>query len=156
MLLMPFWKSSLSKGFRLLPAILVLLLSACSSTKTVSNIEHVVTTEAMYLRGVFNWWEIDERYRLVESKLKVYSTTVNLIADGQPYDFKIADKNWTPGLSCGALPGKGQVSLDSKINAFCDANSENFKFTPEETGVFRFILDFSHLTPRLTIVREGS
>lgn len=130
------------------------VITGCSTTKTVSNIDHVVSKEAMYLRGVFNWWEARETFRLLDANNKVFTTTVNLIADGQPYDFKIADKNWTPELSCGALPGKGEITLNSEQVVFCNANSDNFKFTPQETGIFRFKMDFSHLTPRLTINRE--
>lgn len=148
---------SVKHGVKLLSlAAIAMLSSGCSSTKTVSNIDQVVSVEPMYLRGVFNWWEADEKYRLQETEKKVFSTIVNLVADGQPYDFKVADQSWTPGLSCGSLPGQQSVSLNSAKVAFCDGTSENFQFTPDETGDFRFSMDFTHFTPRLLIERMSN
>lgn len=50
---------------------------------------------SMYLRGVFNWWEVNETFKLLPNSDDSYAATIELIADGQPYDFKVADNNWS-------------------------------------------------------------
>lgn len=108
----------------------------------------------MYLIGNFTWWEADENYRLTEQGKDIYMADVELIADGQPYDFKFADKHWTPGYSCGnTLKNQGSpLSIGRVMLAECFEPKGNFQFTPAETGIYRFVIDFSDAgSPKVSV-----
>ena len=124
-------------------AILSSLLSGCATNVIDSFIkEH--NHEGLYLRGVFSWWEADEKYKLIELSGQVYSTTIELIADGQPYDFKFADSNWTPGMNCGYANETDKVIVVGvPVRSNCESTDENFRFTPIETGTFEFTINFN-------------
>lgn len=120
------------------------VLSGCSTTFELPL--QTINYDGLYLRGVFTWWEADENYRVQKVGDDLYMATARLIADGQPYDFKFADENWTPGLACGPANYDGEsvsLSLGKKEEAGCDNPKANFKFTPDETNVFEFYIDFS-------------
>ena len=98
------------------------LLGGCSTTFIDELMpETELNYQEMYVRGVFTWWEADENYRLKKVDEHVFAANAKLIADGQPYDFKFADENWTPGMSCGSASGNShvQVSLSDKMLANC-------------------------------------
>lgn len=128
------------------------LLSGCA-TNVIDGFIKEQNYDGLYLRGVFSWWEADDRYKLVESADQVYSTTIELIADGQPYDFKFADADWTPGMNCGYASKSGQViTIDNVVKANCDSTDKSFRFTPVETGTFQFSIDFSGFgMPKVTV-----
>ena len=131
------------------------LITGCSTT-FIDEIMPEANYDEMYLRGVFTWWEADENYRLQAEGGKVFSSSAKLIADGQPYDFKFADENYTPGTSCGSPLGiqNMDITLDATVIADCDNPQGNFKFTPEVTGTYRFTLDVTDkLAPRVTITK---
>ncbi|MGJ8682712.1 hypothetical protein [Paraglaciecola sp.] len=118
-------------------------LSGCATTAIETFIQEK-NYDGLYLRGVFSWWEADEKYKLIEVSKQKYSTTIELIADGQPYDFKFADANWTPGYNCGFQDNEDQViKVGKQVNADCETDDENFRFTPTETGTYEFVIDFS-------------
>ena len=124
-------------------AILAVLLSGCA-TNVIDNFIKEKNYDELYLRGVFSWWEADEKYKLIEQANSVYSTSIELIADGQPYDFKFADSNWTPGMNCGYASEKDKVIVVGvAVSANCETTDENFRFTPTETGTYQFTIDFS-------------
>ncbi|MFT4808025.1 MAG: hypothetical protein ACI9LX_001350 [Paraglaciecola sp.] len=133
-------------------AILTSLLSGCA-TNVIESFIKEQNYDGLYLRGVFSWWEADEKYKLVEKSDKVYSTSIELIADGQPYDFKFADSSWTPGMNCGyANEADKIIVVGSSVRANCETTDENFRFTPTETGTFKFIIDFSGFdAPKVSI-----
>ncbi|GAA0860023.1 hypothetical protein GCM10009114_35660 [Aliiglaciecola litoralis] len=120
------------------------LLSGCSTTFVEQILEK--DYESFYLRGVFTWWEADENYRLELVEGKLFKASVKLIADGQPYDFKFADKNYTPGYDCGSPIGtEGKVLMTgTRALSSCENPGGNFQFTPEETGKYDFFIDFSN------------
>ncbi|MCF2947194.1 hypothetical protein L0668_03685 [Paraglaciecola aquimarina] len=119
------------------------LLSGCASTAIETFIQEK-DYSGLYLRGVFSWWEADEKYKLVEIANNTYSTNIELIADGQPYDFKFADADWTPGFNCGYRNTRDQiVAVGNTVSADCESTDENFRFTPAETGTYKFTIDFS-------------
>lgn len=120
------------------------LLSGCSTTFVEQILEK--DYESFYLRGVFTWWEADENYRLKFVDGKVYKTSVKLIADGQPYDFKFADENYTPGYDCGSPIGTGGkvMKIDKPTLSSCENPGGNFQFTPDETGTYDFFIDFTN------------
>lgn len=134
-------------------AMLVSLLSGCA-TNVIDNFIKEKNYDGLYLRGVFSWWEADEKYKLVELSDRVYSTSIELIADGQPYDFKFADANWTPGMNCGyASESDRMIVVGDTVKSNCDTTDENFRFTPTETGTFKFIIDFSGFgAPKVSII----
>lgn len=132
------------------------LLSGCATNVIDSFIEEK-SYDGLYLRGVFSWWEADEKYKLIETSSQSYSTTIELIADGQPYDFKFADANWTPGMNCGYASASEQIIQEGQIiRSNCDSTDENFRFTPNETGVFEFTIYFGGFgSPKVSINRLG-
>jgi len=133
-------------------AIWASLLSGCA-TNVIDSFSKEQNYDGLYLRGVFSWWEADEKYKLLELSDRVYSTTIELIADGQPYDFKFADANWTPGMNCGyANESDRVIVVGDSVRSNCDTTDENFQFTPTETGVFRFTIDFIGFgAPKVTV-----
>lgn len=98
----------------------------------------------MYLRGVFNWWEADPSYKFtrkgVDNNEAAWSVDVELIADGQPYDFRLSDANWTPSQSCGGKYKGQPVMLGTTVYLACEQGSENLQFTPSSTGMYRFVI----------------
>ena len=127
-------------------------ISGCA-TNVIDNFIKEQNYDGLYLRGVFSWWEADEKYKLLELSDQVYSTTIELIADGQPYDFKFADSNWSPGMNCGYADETDQVIVvGTTVRSNCESTGENFRFTPKESGSFKFIIDFSGFgAPKVSI-----
>ena len=84
---------------------------------------------------------------------QVYSTNIELIADGQPYDFKFADSNWTPGMNCGYASKSDQIIvIGNTVRSNCETTDENFRFTPKVSGHFMFTIDFSGFgAPKVTV-----
>ena len=124
-------------------AILSTLLSSCA-TNVIDSFIKEKNYDGLYLRGVFSWWEADEKYKLVERSDQVFSTSIELIADGQPYDFKFADTHWTPGMNCGyANESEKVIVVGDHVKSNCESTDENFRFTPTQTGTFQFTINFS-------------
>ncbi|MGS2720953.1 hypothetical protein [Paraglaciecola aestuariivivens] len=138
-----------------LPLVFVVsLLSGCASN-VIDNLISEQDYDGLYLRGVFTWWEADEKYKLVEVSSQLYATQIALIADGQPYDFKFADENWTPGMNCGYANNSSRiVTEDDLVSADCDTVDQNFRFTPQESGTFEFSIDFNGFgSPKVLVKR---
>ena len=89
-------------------------------------------SDSLYLRGQFAWWDALPDYKVKKVETGLYRTEVKLKADGQPYEFKFGDANWSSGTNCGYLSEKEDenVKLDQPVNANCSAVFENFRFTP--------------------------
>ncbi|GGW96358.1 hypothetical protein [Alteromonas halophila] len=122
---------------------LFVILSGCSSSTNFPipgvNDSPDIQFNKLYLRGVFNWWEATSSFNFQQSSTGWY-VDVELIADGQPYDFRVSDANWTPAQTCGAkYPGQ-PVNTDSVIYIVCNPGEKNLQFTPSTTGVYRFTL----------------
>ncbi|MCU7553623.1 hypothetical protein OCL06_03290 [Alteromonas sp. ASW11-19] len=138
---------------------MMLTLSACSSTGSISvpgmSSEPDIAFSELYLRGVFNWWEASPDYQFTQGN-GGWQVDVELIADGQPYDFKVSDENWSPAQSCGGKYKGQPVSLNSTSYLVCAGDSETLQFTPTETGTYRFtIMAASGNEIRLLITRRG-
>ena len=136
--------------------LLILFISCCSSTtkENEGSSEPSFDYGTLFLRGSFSWWEADENFKVNEVSKGVYRVIVELVADGQPYDFKFADKGWTNGLSCGFLDKEDDeiISLGKKVSVNCYTLVDNFIFIPEESGKYIFSIDFSGWgDPRLTV-----
>ncbi|WP_088329281.1 hypothetical protein [Lacimicrobium sp. SS2-24] len=135
--------------------LLILSVTACSSLPQVITPE--APPEELYLRGVFNWWEAEESFKLYKISDRLYSAETELIADGQPYDFRIADADWSKGANCGYAEKATDevIKLNREVGADCYTINNNFKFTPKETGVYQFLIDFSDVdAPRVKIRRR--
>ncbi|WP_051275452.1 hypothetical protein [Aestuariibacter salexigens] len=133
----------------------LVFLSGCSSRIALPQQIEDRNYDNMYLRGVFNWWEADAAYKFTKSGPSQYSVKVQLIADGQPYDFKLADPDWTPGLTCGTDETSDVIEVSDRFRLDCGAEEiGNLRFTPSETGDFLFILDTSSASrPVLSVSR---
>ena len=77
---------------------------------------------------------------------------VKLIADGQPYDFRFADINYTSELNCGAEAPDNPIKQDQEQELVCVSGSHNLQFVPNETGTYRFTL-LPNGSPSLRITR---
>ncbi|MFT5277712.1 MAG: hypothetical protein ACI97K_002024 [Glaciecola sp.] len=131
-------------------------LSACSSraARDLISFEPDKNYQDMYLRGVFNWWEATEQFKLTRVSPDIYTITIELIADGQPYDFKVADASWTPEFNCGFEYAPEQIELDDSVELICEQTSQNIQFVPSDTGLFAFEFDISdNDEPELTVTR---
>ncbi|WP_432455244.1 MULTISPECIES: hypothetical protein [unclassified Agarivorans] len=110
-------------------------------------------TRDVHLRGVFSWWDATPENKLmpVEGKTNVWSATSPvdepLIADGQPYEWKFGDAAWQCGTNFGFLSGEAPIKVGERRELNKCAAFDNFKFTPEEDGVYRFYLDWSGEIP---------
>lgn len=137
-------------------ALCLIGLSACStrSARDLISFEPDKNYKDMYLRGVFNWWEATEQFKLTRVSSDLYTITIELIADGQPYDFKVADANWTPAFNCGFEYAPKRVELSDSVELVCEQTSQNIQFIPSETGMFEFRFDISdNNEPELKIMR---
>lgn len=125
---------------------LSLVLAGCSTTHQIMDMVKVNPEyQNLYLRGSFTWWEADPQFKVQPYADNQYSVAVELVADGQPYEFKFADENWSPGLSCGYKNKEDDevLALGKIVDANCDTPVDNFKFTPPTSGKYLFIIDFS-------------
>lgn len=133
-------------------------LSGCSTT-FIEQVSEPKDYSQLYVRGVFTWWEADENYRLKLDSEGNYVASAKLIADGQPYDFKFADANWSPGLNCGSSLGSQSVEIDltQSLQAECNnpqqaqVDQGSFKFTPKETGTYLFKINFEGNYPVVSV-----
>ncbi|MBO1256795.1 hypothetical protein J3L16_13965 [Alteromonas sp. 5E99-2] len=96
--------------------------------------------QALYLRGTFNWWGVQESFRFVSNGTNSWSARVYLEADGRTEDFKISDPNWSPLQTCGGLDKKVVMVEKIAVKLFCNIQSQNFQFTPHKNGNYEFRL----------------
>jgi len=136
-------KSALLKFIAIFVSLQILAGCASSGSSAIFDQASPKDYSNMYLRGVFNWWESGEDYKLQAIAIDEYSVTIELIADGQPYDFKVADDAWTMTLNCGNRFGAEPMDLNESVELVCASDSLNLQFTPSETGMYTFTLDVS-------------
>lgn len=129
----------------LLVAILAQVIAGCSTVPNNQPQALQDRADFLYLRGSFTWWDIEEHAKVETVAEQVYRATVELVADGQPYQFKFADANWSLGANCGFYATKDEVlSLNDKVRSNCSAKFEPFSFTPKVTGYYDFYIDFTN------------
>ena len=130
-------------------------LSGCAAKVNINPFSNKVEINynEMYLLGIMNWWEPSEPYRLQPESKYYYSVTVELIADGQPYDFKISNDKWNNHLNCGSEYAQQEVLVNVRKPLYCAGDSLNLQFTPQETANYKFLLDTSDPnSPLLTVI----
>jgi hypothetical protein len=132
------------------------VLTGCASSGSADFFKQTPEKDysSMYLRGVFNWWEVNEAFKLLPSSNGMYTITIELIADGQPYDFKVADGNWTMTLNCGNEFAAVAMELNTSVDLVCANDSLNLQFTPSETAMYKFILDGSVNTEPTLVIKK--
>ena len=138
---------------QLVAGVFVLSAAGCATIPYTGSSDSAAFS-SLYLRGTFNWWEVDELYKVKPISAGLYQVTTKLIADGEPYDFKFADGNWTPGLTCGRKVGffsSDKLRVGDQVEADC-TDGENFKFIPLESGQYRFLLNIKNESrPRVSV-----
>ncbi|MBC3766634.1 hypothetical protein H8B19_12160 [Neptunicella marina] len=131
------------------------LLNGCAATSALTDFYQPKSHDDLYLRGGFTWWEADEAFKVEESADNVYSVKTELIADGQPYEFRFVDKDWTEGSNCGYLDKSNQIiEVNVPANTNCNSTNENFRFTPPSSGLYEFSIDFTDEDNPLTLVKK--
>ena len=133
-------------------------LSGCASGSFTSILgaNDNADWNTLYLRGSFTWWEAEAKYQVKKVSQGLYKSSVELVADNQPYDFKFADVHWTPGTRCGYRSKEQDevVMLEKIVKANCDTAADNFKFTPPTSGLYHFyfdVRDIGKLGPQIFI-----
>lgn len=137
----------------------VITLTGCASQGSLLLPEPELSNDYsnMYLIGSFNWWEATETFKLTAKSEYIYSTTVELIADGQPYDFKVSDPRWLDNTNCGRFLSEQIVEVNDEVTLYCAADSGTIKFTPQKTANYTFTLDVSrNKSPRFIITKNTS
>jgi hypothetical protein len=143
------------KSLHVFFATAAVLLTGCAvpSTSELFSSAPEKDYSNLYLRGVFNWWEATEPFKFEPVNEDILAVQIELIADGQPYDFKVADATWSPAYNCGLGLQSMSLTLDQSVELYCFNDSLNLQFTPFETAVYRFELDISNNQyPELTIL----
>ncbi|MCW8093443.1 hypothetical protein [Alteromonas sp. ASW11-130] len=135
----------------------LLTLSGCATQPDSQLPAHTangdIALDELYIRGVFNWWEARENHRLNE-KSRQGTVDVELIADGQPNDFKFSNQYWSPSQTCGGSYAGQIVSTRSTFYLTCGSEAQNLQFTPAEDGIYRFIVsDVGKGELRLSVVQ---
>lgn len=123
--------------------VFLVMLTGCSSSSNfpipgVSSSPEI-QFDTLYLRGVFNWWEATPAFKFKQGSTGWY-VDVELIADGQPYDFRVSNQSWAPGQTCGAKYAGQSVTANNVVYMVCNPGEQNLQFTPNSTGVYRFRL----------------
>ncbi len=120
----------------------IALLTGCSSSGQFplpgASASPEIQFDKLYLRGVFNWWEATPAFKFERGGNRGWFVDVELIADGQPYDFRISNQSWSPGQTCGAKYSGQAVLSNSVVYIECNPGEQNLQFTPSTTGVYRF------------------
>lgn len=134
-----------------------LLVAGCGSTSSAGAGGAKDYSKILYLRGVFTWWDAEEDYKVKKVGDARYMSKAELVADGQPYEFKFADGAWTSGTNCGYKTKEDEViELGKPAKSNCSSAFENFKFTPPENGVYDFYIDFTDpKIPTVTVEKDA-
>ncbi|NMH60616.1 hypothetical protein [Alteromonas ponticola] len=129
---------------RTLGIIALLTLSGCATQSgnqlPSQGSDERIALDELYVRGVFNWWEAKQNHR-VQIKGQQGVVDVELIADGQPNDFKFSNQYWSPSQTCGGSYAGQIVSTRSTLYLTCGANAQTLQFTPSDDGTYRFIIN---------------
>lgn len=137
----------------LLVTAVAVLSAGCASSGSQAN-KHAIETrdlsEFIYLRAVFTWWDAEPEFKVKARSKNVYCANAELVADGEPYEFKFADKEWT--TNCGFLAKEDEVIQPGKRSkSNCQSAFNNFKFTPKETGNYAFCIDVTKDIPEVFV-----
>jgi hypothetical protein len=143
-------ENNMKKVLGNLALVSVLAMTGCATTGGERDY-----SQSLYLRGQFASWDALPEYKVKKVDTGVYRTEIELKADGQPYEFKFGDANWSADSNCGYLSEADKdVKLDTPVKANCSAGFENFRFNPPENGVYGFYFDVTGETPEVYIQKS--
>jgi hypothetical protein len=94
----------------------------------------------VYLKGVFSSWESLPELKFSKQASLIYRVSIYLVADGHPYDFKIADSK-SMFVNCGGANNSTSVKLKEQLVLICEHEVGNLRFTPKKSGYFLFVLN---------------
>ena len=140
-------------------ALLLVALSGCSTTAVLDSLKTepkkpAIELSSLYVRGIFNWWEADTNYQLKPIGANRFGVEISLIADGQPYDFKLADDVWSNYTNCGAADFIQTIRPNNSYELYCGEDSQNLQFTPEETGDYWIVVYPTNRMLLLTVTQR--
>ncbi len=137
-----------------------LWLTACGSTPpaTVTNQAKIKipSIPQLYLKGSFTQWEIQQNYRLEALSKTLFAAAANL-QKGETVEFMFSAKDASKaGANCGYSQSDEQIiTLGKKNQASCtNVVLQNFTFTPTDTAVFEFFIDFTKPSQPLVFVQK--
>ena len=144
---------------KLSTALLVLLLSACSSQVSVpSHTQDAHKADSldkpMFLRGDFTLWDAEPQYKLTETKPGIYTVRTKLMNVEKVYEFKIADKAWSKGYNCG-FKTQGNLTLNKPQIADCSTVYNYFNFSPKKQGWYTITFDYRNANLPTVMVSRG-
>lgn len=147
------------KALKLLPLISSIMLLGAGCTVKQNFIE-----DDWYLRSEFTFWEAKDNYkfRLTNKdhdsypNIKTYVLVTEILADGNPYHIKIADKEWSYDKNCGyESPTQTSLGLDTWLALNCSYDFKNdyitpiktpIKFKPLKTAKYQFLFEINTVT----------
>lgn len=139
-----------------------LLVTACGITAQPQN-QHKKSHKPLsqplpqlYLKGTMTQWAIDKSYKMEKVQRSLYSASANL-QQGKTVEFMFSAKDAsTLRGNCGYRHIKDQqLTADKKVKASCkQIVLQNFVFTPKQSGVFEFFIDFERLGVPLVFVHK--
>jgi len=121
----------------------VVITAGCAS----GGGEDSKVSRTLYVRGVFTWWDAEPEFQAKMIEANLWTASAELVADGNPYEWKFADGAWSAGTNfgyekSGDFDGTIKVGVENKVAVNPNSAFENLKFTPEKDGVFNFFLDW--------------
>ncbi len=93
----------------------------------------------LYLKGSFNEWANNDDY-LFSYANNIYTAVISLDAADSPYEFKVADANWSEATSFGAMSGE-EVLIINEGKTLTVTEGENISFTVNENANYQFTFD---------------
>lgn len=129
---------------RVILAVATIATAGCSSVGRYSKVfdgRHI-PSETVYVRGSMSFWDAAPEYRFTRAQGNALTVGVNLFADGDAYEFKIADNEWSSKLNCGGKNTPLTLQPNTKVALYCDNNSHNISFKPSVSGTYLLTLSF--------------
>lgn len=127
---------------------------ACIADPTVL-VTFVPAETALHLRGGFNEWSAEEGsdYQF-DYNDGVFTLVAAIPASVDPYEFKVADLNWSEATSFAAMETEGDVVLgEAKTLMVGEGEGENLKIIVTEDANYQFTFDASDPeNPTLTVI----
>ena len=127
-------------------AAVVVVMAGCAS----GGGDGAKVARTLYVRGVFTWWDAEPEFEAQMIEANLWTAKAELVADGNPYEWKFADGAWSAGTNFGYKKSgdfDGTINIGDKVEVNPNSAFENLKFTPTEDGVYEFYLDWREEKP---------
>ncbi|GAA5213837.1 hypothetical protein ACFSJ3_02590 [Corallincola platygyrae] len=119
----------------------------------LSCIGSAASAEPLYFRCDCNWWKALPEYQLQQvGNTQLYRTEIEIRNASFPINFKLVDKDFTPGTNYGyrSLSDKN-IKLGRVFKAQPNAIEQHFEFKPPSPGTYQIFLDLDGETPLVFI-----